>query len=88
MFLPYSIYFNTQICTLCLIKSEAKYNLVQKQKCPSLTAKVRCENVLYFPHSLNFSSLINYENKPTSCCEWFVSLREIQSLFLAQANAT
>ncbi len=31
MFLPYSIYFNTQICTLCLIKSEAKYDLVLKQ---------------------------------------------------------
>lgn len=32
MFLPYSIYFNTQICTLCLIKSEAKYDLAPKQK--------------------------------------------------------
>lgn len=31
MFLPCSIYFNTQICKLYLIKSEAKYDLVLQQ---------------------------------------------------------
>lgn len=39
MFLPCSIYFNTQICSLCLIKSKAKYDLVQRQNSVRVSLK-------------------------------------------------
>lgn len=70
----YSVYFNAPICAQCLIKSEANYDLVQRQSSVhfSLQKKkkkrgVRMCSTFLIPKTLQAS--LTTKNKPTSWCE-------------------
>lgn len=82
----HSIWFNTQICTLCLIKSEGKFDLAKKLRGVHFSQQKRVWSTFLIPKTLQAS--LTTKTSQLAAVNGFVSLREAQSLFLAQENAT